>query len=106
MSDPYLPDIYVRFRESFGDLAAAVDGVGAAADGSGPLDERQRRLVKLGLAIGAGASGAVKSNVRRALEAGATEDEVKHVVALALATVGLPAAVAGYQLCLEVLEAD
>ena len=70
MSEAYLPDIYVSFRDSFGDLAAAVDGVGVAADGSGPLNDRERRLVKLGIALGAGASGAVKSNVRRAPSAG------------------------------------
>ncbi len=105
MTDQYLPDIYVRFREQFPELAFAADGLGAAADKAGPLDEREARLIKLGLAIGAGASGAVKSNTRRALAAGAGETDILHVVALAVSTLGLSAAVAGYQWCLEVLDA-
>jgi alkylhydroperoxidase/carboxymuconolactone decarboxylase family protein YurZ len=105
MNASHLPDIYLGFRSRFPDLVAALDRLGQASDEAGPLDDRERRLVKLGLAIGSGASGAVKSNARRALAAGATHDEVLHVAALAVSTAGLPAAVAGYQWCLEVLEA-
>ena len=105
MTEEYLPDIYLRFRDAFPEIASAVDAVGGAADTAGPLDEREARLIKLGLAIGAGAAGAVKSNTRRALAVGAGRDDILHVAALAVSTVGLPAAVAGYQWCLEVLDA-
>ncbi len=58
---------------------------------AGPLDEKTRRLVKLGIAIGHQSEGATKSHARRALEGGATAEEVRHTVLLALTTAGFPA---------------
>ncbi len=74
------------------------DRLGALAQSAnkGPLDEHTSRLVKLGIAIGAMAEGAVRSNARRALQAGATPEELLHVVALTVTTRGFPAAVASY----------
>lgn len=106
MPDRYLPDVYVRFRARFPQVGAALDDLGASLDGAGPIDERTRRLVKLGIAAGAGAEGAVRSNVRRALEAGASEDEILHVVALTISTAGFPAAVAAFSWATEVLQAS
>ena len=75
----------------------------AVAANAGPLDEPTSRLVKLGIAIGATAEGGVRSNARRALKAGATPEELFHVVALTLTTRGFPAAVAAYSWIEEVL---
>jgi alkylhydroperoxidase/carboxymuconolactone decarboxylase family protein YurZ len=47
--------------------------------------------------------GAVRSNVRKALQAGATEADVLHVVALAVTTCGFSAAVAAFSWIEEVL---
>ena len=47
------------------------------------------------MAIAAGLEGAVHSHARRALEAGATRDEVRHVGLLALTTIGFPRMIAG-----------
>lgn len=93
MSD-HLPGIYTSFRTAYPDVAAAQDAVANAVDNAGPLDERTLRLVKLGIAIGALAEGSVRSNVRRALAAGATVDEVRQVALCAVTTRGFPAAVA------------
>lgn len=106
MSDGHLPGVYVRFREAFPGVAGALDGLGEAADQAGPLDERTARLVKLGLAVGALAEGAVRSNARKALAAGASHDEVRHVAMLAITTVGFPAAIAGLGWIDEVLAAE
>jgi 4-carboxymuconolactone decarboxylase len=64
------------------------------SDGAGPLDDRSCRLVKLGIAIGALAEGAVRSNARKARDAGVTPDEIRHAAVLAITTRGFPAAVA------------
>jgi 4-carboxymuconolactone decarboxylase len=90
----YLPDIYLSFRERFPQVAEAQDRLAAEVDAAGPLDERTSRLVKLGLAVGSQSEGAVRSNVRKAMAAGATLEEVHHVVLLSLTTCGFPAAVA------------
>jgi alkylhydroperoxidase/carboxymuconolactone decarboxylase family protein YurZ len=105
MADDHLPGIYVRFRDSYPAVAAALDGLGEAADAAGPLDERTARLVKLGLAVGAVAEGSVKSNARKALAAGATPDEVRQVAILAITTCGFPTAIAGSGWIDEVLAA-
>jgi 4-carboxymuconolactone decarboxylase len=91
----YLPSVYLDFRERFPDVAAALDGLGAATGAAGPLDERTQRLVKLAMAIACESPGAVRSNVRKALDAGDSLDDVRHVALLAITTCGFPKAVAG-----------
>jgi alkylhydroperoxidase/carboxymuconolactone decarboxylase family protein YurZ len=59
---------------------------------AGPLDEPTHRLVKPGIAIGALAEGAVRSNTRKALDLGISEDQLRHVVVLAITTSGFPTA--------------
>jgi alkylhydroperoxidase/carboxymuconolactone decarboxylase family protein YurZ len=105
MADGHLPDVYLGFREDYPAVAAALDGLGEAVDGAGPLDERSARLVKLGLAVGALAEGAVKSNARKALAAGASAGEVRQVGMLAITTCGFPSAIAGIGWIDEVLQA-
>jgi 4-carboxymuconolactone decarboxylase len=105
MADGHLPDVYLGFREDYPAVAAALDGLGEAVDGAGPLDERSARLVKLGLAVGALAEGAVKSNARKALAAGASAGEVRQVGILAITTCGFPSAIAGIGWIDEVLHA-
>jgi 4-carboxymuconolactone decarboxylase len=105
MVDDHLPDVYLGFREDYPAVAAALDSLGEATDASGPLSERDARLVKLGLAVGALAEGAVKSNARKALAAGASADEVRQVGMLAITTCGFPTAIAGIGWIDEVLKA-
>ncbi len=102
----YLPEIYVQFRDAYPDVARALDQLGQATQGAGPLDVRTQRLVKLGIALGAQSEGAVRSNARKALEAGANADELRHVALLAISTRGFPAAVAGLAWIDEVLASE
>lgn len=105
MSD-YLPTAYTAFRSAHPEVAEALDGLGAATEHAGPLDEKSVRLVKLGIALGAMAEGAVRSNVRKATQVGATAEEVRHAALLTITTIGFPAAVAGLTWVDEVLDAD
>lgn len=99
----YLPDAYVSFRTTFPDVADALGGVGAAVDRSGPLDPKTMRLVKLALAVGASAEGAVRSNVRKARAEGAGADEIRQVAVAAVTTTGFPSAIAALGWIDEVL---
>lgn len=103
MTEDHLPRIYLRMRQLYPGLTEALDGLGRAADEAGPLDERTQQLVKLGIAMGAQAEGAVRSHARRALDAGSSPEELRHVVALTVATRGYPAAVAAFSWLEEVL---
>jgi 4-carboxymuconolactone decarboxylase len=102
----HLPDIYLDFRRRFPDIATAQDQLAAAVDQAGPLDERTTRLIKLGIAASSLAEGAVRSNVRKALAAGASTTEIEHVILLALTTRGFPTVVAAWQWAREVLDQE
>lgn len=93
---PDLPIPFTRIREEFPEVAAAYDALGDAIHRSGPLDDKTRQLIKLALAIGAGMEGASHAHARRALEMGITPAEIKHVVLLAMTTLGFPSTVAAY----------
>jgi AhpD family alkylhydroperoxidase len=91
-----LPRAFETFRRRFPRVHRAYESLGAAAHEAGPLDPKTRELVKLGISIGLRAEGAVRSHAGRAREAGATSQEIEHVVLLALTTAGLPATVAAF----------
>lgn len=102
----YLPDVYTSFRSNYPEVTAALDELGRATEAAGPLDQRIQRLVKLGIAIGGLAEGAVRSNVRKALEEGADPEEIRSVAILAITTRGFPTAVAGLQWMEEVFASE
>lgn len=99
----YLPDVYTDFRSRFPAVATAHDTLAREVDAAGPLDTRTTRLVKLGMAVASQSQGAVRSNVRKALDAGAEPAEIEHVILLALTTSGLPTVIAAWQWAQEVL---
>ena len=105
MTEEYLPDVYLRLRARFPTVVGALDALGEASENAGPLDERTQRLIKLGIAIGASAEGAVRSGTRRAVAAGASPEEILQVAILAITTRGFPAAVAAFSWIDEVLSA-
>jgi alkylhydroperoxidase/carboxymuconolactone decarboxylase family protein YurZ len=89
-----LPKHFIAFTKNHPELAAAYETFGRACHAAGPLDERTRSLVKLGIAIGSRQEGAVHAQVRKAMEAGARPDELRHVAFLAMPTIGFPAGMA------------
>jgi alkylhydroperoxidase/carboxymuconolactone decarboxylase family protein YurZ len=101
----YLPDVYLRFRDRFPEVADALDQLGQSTEIAGPLDSRTQRLVTLGIAIGGLAEGAIRSNVRKA--AGRRGDSRRDIPRRhpAITTVGFPAAIAGLGWVDEVLAA-
>jgi 4-carboxymuconolactone decarboxylase len=99
----YLPDVYLSVRRQFPEVARALDDLARVTDAAGPLPAREQRLVKLGISIGALAEGAVRSNVRKALDVDLTADEIRHAALLAITTRGFPAAVAVLKWIDEVL---
>jgi alkylhydroperoxidase/carboxymuconolactone decarboxylase family protein YurZ len=96
MTDKKLPSTYKRFVERFPELAQAHDTLSDAAFQAGPLDARTQSLVKIGICLGAGLESGLRSHVRRALEAGATEAEVEHAIVQGMTTLGFPKTVAAW----------
>jgi 4-carboxymuconolactone decarboxylase len=89
-----LPKAYENFKKAYPNIWQAYDRLGGAVHDSGPLDKKNRELLKLAMAIGARLEGAVHSHTRRSLEAGATAEEIYHLVLLGVTTLGFPHTVA------------
>lgn len=92
MSKP--PRFYEQFRERHPDVVSAYEALGSATRAAGPLPAAEAEVVKLALAAGARIEGGVHSHVRRALDAGAPPEAIRHVALLAITTLGFPRAMA------------
>ncbi len=101
----YLPEIFKTFLEKHQDIADAYRKVGDLCSQAGPIDLKTQHLIQLGVSIGANSKGAVRSHARRALDAGASDEEVMQTVLLSGSIVGFPAMIAAYGWVQEVLSA-
>ncbi|SFR44878.1 Uncharacterized conserved protein YurZ, alkylhydroperoxidase/carboxymuconolactone decarboxylase family [Marinobacter gudaonensis] len=98
-----LPRTFVAFSDRFPELQEAHKQLGKALAEAGPLDEKSRALVKLGVCVGAGRESALKSHVHRSLELGLTREEIEHALVLGMNAIGFPATVAAWQWAQEAL---
>ncbi len=89
-----MPGAAGDLAEAHPDIWNAYSALGKATADCGPLTPRERRLVKLALAIGAGSEGAVHSHTRRAKADGIEAEAIMQVAMLAIGPLGLPRAVA------------
>ncbi len=89
-----LPAQFKSLAKAYPDVCEAFESLGSQCHNAGPLNEKERKLSKLGIAIGVGSEGAVHSAVRNALRANISKEEIMHVGILAITTIGLPQATA------------
>ncbi len=85
-----IPKPYRQMHQDHPDLMRAYEAFGAATRSAGPLSDREVALVKLAISIGAGLEGAAHSHGRKAIEAGCTAADLRHVALLAAPTIGFP----------------
>ncbi len=88
---------YPRVWKSFQEL-------GKECHSAGPLDERVRRLIKVGIAAAAQSEGALHSAVRNARKAGVSPSEIRHAILLAMTTIGFPRAMAALSWAEDILK--
>ena len=100
----YLPKIYEKFSSQFPNVFKDFRQLGKTCREAGPLAKKYQDLVNLGIAIGANSRGAVMSQTRKALESGASKEEIAHVLLLSLTTIGFPNMIAAMGWMDEVLE--
>lgn len=103
---PKTPKPFIDFTKTYPEISQAYAQMGEAVHNAGPLDQKTRELVKLAMSCGAQKEGAVHSHTRKALEAGCSEEEIRHVVLLLLPTVGMPSMMAAMTWVNDVLERD
>ncbi len=102
----HLPFSYERLKKEFPEIEKEFDKLAKRCHASGPLDEKTRRLIKLGIAIGSESDGAVKSHTRRAMAIGISPEEIRHAVLLGLTTIGFPKMIAALNWVHEAMEED
>lgn len=100
-----VPRTYQRFTERFPAIRDAHSAIGTAGD-RGPFDRKTVELMKLAICVGAGLESATKSHARRAVQHGATREEVEHAVSLAVNPLGLPRTVMAWRWVTEQLDQE
>lgn len=99
-----LPKPYRRFGEQYGEIYRAYEGLGETIARVSCLDQKTRELIKLGMAAACKSESAVQSHTHRALEAGATAEEVEHALLLGITTLGFPTTMAALTWAKEAIE--
>jgi alkylhydroperoxidase/carboxymuconolactone decarboxylase family protein YurZ len=99
----YLPKIYEKFAEEFPEVFEPFKKLGGACRKAGPLDAKCQNLIKLGISIGINSRGGVMSSTRKAMESGATREEILHAVILGMTTSGFPNTIAALAWVEEVI---
>ncbi|MBN2174195.1 MAG: carboxymuconolactone decarboxylase family protein [Bacteroidales bacterium] len=86
---------YEEVRKHHPEYLEAVERLGELTKNMGPLDEKQAQLIQLAASIALKSEGAAHSHTKRALEAGATKEEIRQTVFLLTNTIGFPNVMAG-----------
>lgn len=90
--------------EKFGNVMDKHQDLGKAIREAGPIDEKNSHLIQLAAAAATKAEGAVHSHVKRALNAGASPDEIYHAIILLASTIGFPAVAAALSWARDIVE--
>lgn len=99
-----LPEQYVSIRKQYKAFFKASENLGKAAASAGPLDPKTSHLVQLAAAAAIRSEGSVHSHTRRAIEAGASPDEIRHAILLIASTVGFPTMSAALSWANDIIE--
>ncbi len=99
-----LPGQYVSIRKRFKKYFKALENFGKAAKEAGPISGKTAHLVQLAAAAAVRSEGSVHSHARRAIEEGATADELYHTLLLVSSTIGFPNVSAALSWVDDVLE--
>ncbi|MCX7793148.1 MAG: carboxymuconolactone decarboxylase family protein [Thermodesulfovibrionales bacterium] len=85
-----LPKQYLKLRKRYPEVMESLDSLAKSIKNAGPVDEKTAHLIQLAAAAAIKSEGAVHSHTRRALEAGAKPEEIRHSLLLLISTIGFP----------------
>jgi AhpD family alkylhydroperoxidase len=98
------PKHYLRLKEQYRKVVDAVETLGQAVKLAGPLDEKSAQLIQLAAAAAIRSEGSVHSHVRKAMESGASAEEIRHALVLLTSTIGFPTVAAALAWAADILE--
>lgn len=85
-----LPKQYQKLRQRYGAVLDSLDNLAMRVKEAGPINEKTAHLIQLAASAAIKSEGAVHSHTRRALEAGARPEEIRHALLLLISTIGFP----------------
>jgi AhpD family alkylhydroperoxidase len=98
------PKHYARIMAEHPKLREALGELGKAVRQEGPLDEKTVHLIQLAAAASIHSQGSVHSHTKRALESGATAEEIRHALILLVSTIGFPTVAAALSWADDILK--
>ena len=91
MSNQKIPSKhYQDLSKLFPEVMSALENLGTTIRGAGPIEGKITHLFQLAAAAALQSEGSVHSHARRAIQAGATPEEIYHVLLLLISTIGFP----------------
>ncbi|MDL1894114.1 carboxymuconolactone decarboxylase family protein [Sphingobacteriales bacterium CHB3] len=94
MAKQAIPKRFLEFSAKYPEVAEAYEMLGNKVHAAGPLNDKERALVKFAISVGARLEGGAHSHARKALAAGVSKAELYHVALLAMQTIGFPSSMA------------
>lgn len=98
------PELYLSIKRSHPEVVAAVESLGEILKREGPIEEKNAQLIQLAAAAAIRSEGAVHSHTLRALDAGASAEEIRHALLLLISTIGFPGVMAALSWAEDVIE--
>lgn len=95
---------YQKLTKMFPTVVAALENLGTTVRDAGPIDNKTAELIQLAVAAANQSTGSVHSHTRRAIQAGATEEEIYHSLLLLVSTIGFPKVAAALSWIGEILD--
>jgi len=93
-----VPEVYAGFAERFPEIINKNEELGVLIhEQGGPLDDKTRALIKLGISAASRHQTAVTTHAARAREAGASEEEIMHALLLVIPSCGFPVFMEAYR---------
>jgi 4-carboxymuconolactone decarboxylase len=84
-------EVFTVFKKDFPEINKGHEALGKVIhENSGPLTDKVRWLIKVGISGASGHTIALETHIVRARDAGATEEEIKHALLLIIQTAGFP----------------
>jgi len=92
-------EIFTKFKEEFPEIHSRNEALGDEIhERSGPLTEKIRWLIKIAISGASHHSRALETHFMKAKQAGATDEEIKHVLLLLIQTTGFPTFMEAYSM--------
>lgn len=96
MEDRY--PVFVQFKSQYPEIYEKTEALGEFIhQQGGPLPDKTRWLIKLGISAATRHQNAVGTHIARAREAGASEEEIMHALLLVIPTCGFPTFTEAYR---------